>query len=250
MKRILLIGAAGVFNFSRSLLVCILIIATLPLLGACTNLPPKEPSKSEVTPSMVTKKIRQEFSDRSFDEKGAETFALEYGRDAVPILIDLLKSDDAQVPKGKVAIYLGKLGDPSAVKPMQEFIANALQYEIPKYTYLDLVFALHSLGFIGNEASLGYLRKGTHPEFWNIVSPTVAIPELKLDHPGTVQAMREASLRAYASSGKKTVIDDLLKHSDDFKGFSDRLYKDALEEAHRRYSGKKTQKRKMESALK
>ena len=211
---------------------------------------PEKPAKRDFTPSMLATKVQEEFSERSFDEKSAENFALEYGSDTVPILIELLKSNDALIPKGKVAIYLGKLGGPSAVEPIREFITNALQDEIPKDTYLDIAYALHSLGFIGNEASLNYLRQGTYPEFWNHISPTFTIPELKLDHYGAVQAMREASLRAYARSGKKTVIDDLLKRRDDFKGFSDHLYKEALEEAQQRNSGKKLQKRKLESALK
>ncbi|MCC6796593.1 MAG: hypothetical protein IT366_15840 [Candidatus Hydrogenedentes bacterium] len=211
-------------------------VLVFQFISACATAPKEKITADINAPSLLAVEISSEFSERYFDETHAENFARKFGGDAVPALIVLMEKNDTNIPKGKVAIYLGKLADSRAVVPIQEFIKNSIDTYISEDAYLDLAFALRALGLIGDEASLEYLRIGTTREFWNKTNSAFTIPELNLDHDVAVQAMREAALRGYASSGKKSVVDDLSAHPDAFNDFPTHLYQEALKEARRRYS--------------
>ncbi|MDZ4861390.1 MAG: hypothetical protein SGI88_20650 [Candidatus Hydrogenedentes bacterium] len=183
----------------------------------------------------LVKAIEQEFSQPHFNEEGAEKFARKFGIEAVPSLLNLLQSEDVKIPKGKVAVYLGKVGDRRAIAPLKKFVECSLQQEISTSRYLDLCFALHALAFIGTDECLSYLRQGIRYEFWHALNDAFTVPELRLDHESAVQAMREASLRAYATSGKESVLNDLTANRSDFDTFEN-VYPEALQKVRDRVS--------------
>ncbi|MBN2308639.1 MAG: hypothetical protein JXR94_06685 [Candidatus Hydrogenedentes bacterium] len=125
-----------------------------------------QPAASDRTSEEIRASMMEGFSAGA-GETAAEEFAADYGSVAVPVLIEMLGEQD-ELPVGvraRIAICLGKLGDPAAVQPLIDCIEQPVDV-LEWREYKEFSCMITSLGFIGSDEALTYLAKLSTEEYW------------------------------------------------------------------------------------
>jgi len=155
-------------------------------------------------------------------EEGAQQTAEKYGAAAVPFLIEMFQTQDAEVGgarKSKIAFYLGKFRDTRAVQPMVDFIESPLPQEMTEDQLGAILGTMMGLGFIGDEVSLEYLKRLASEDYWLNRPVHPRVPEVSNNYPyhreggmseqDTRGKFREYALEGLGLAGNKKAIEIL-----------------------------------------
>jgi hypothetical protein len=151
----------------------------------------------------------------TFGESTAEAFVLEYGSDAVPILIEIVQ-DESLAPRNKVkaAFYLGKSEDPSAVQPLIALFEDSIAREIPSERRRMMGFCLDALGFTNHREAFVFLERCAGKRYWEELPVQPTVPEDDKDEQETQRYFREWALRGLGVASNPQALDTLTRLRD------------------------------------
>lgn len=193
--------------------------------------------------------IEEEMKGETYSEITAEQFAARNGTAALPALYSILKSSASIHTKTKVCFYLGKIGEPSAINPIIDFLEQPLTEPLTPQVYADWGLAQHGLGYIGADAALDYLEKRFSRQYWATRSTSENFVLPGHSNEGTIDELRKQALRAISSAGNLSAekrIEKLRKTPD---GISDTDFREAKTENDDRRSGQYLIKRNSSRAV-
>ena len=185
------------------------------------------------------KAIHDHMKIRYYGETTAEDFAETYGDDAIPVLLGILKSGDAdRYSLGKVCLYLGKMGAQDTLEPMKQVVKRPLPKELGKNQYSDIYSTMVGIAFLGTDDAFKYLKQLATDEYWAKRKTHPTIPHLKRNEAKARKRLRQMALNSIGYVGNekaKGVLEELRRtEASDMQ----REVDDALEEVEYRLAGK------------
>lgn len=184
-----------------------LFVGVVPLFAA--ELPPE-------TVDAIRAEVAGPF-DRfpQYSESTAEAFVLEYGSDAVSILIGIVQ-DESLAPQNKVkaAFYLGKFEDPRAVQPLIALFENSIAREIPSERRRMMGFCLDALGFTNHPEAFAFLEQCAGKRYWEELPIQPTVPEDGKDEQETQRHFREWAIRGLGAASRPQALDILTRLRD------------------------------------
>ncbi len=157
------------------------------------------------------KAIRAEMSEPGRKELRAKEFADQYGKDAIPVLLDILKSGDRErYYLGNVCHFLGVLGAQEALEPMKERVDRVLsKKDLSEREFDEIRVAFLGIGHLGSDDAISYLKQFITGSYWAArdIHPTVS--ESKYDEGRTQERLQAFSILALGMAGNQNAIDIL-----------------------------------------
>jgi len=184
----------------------------------------------------------QEFVQRTYIHGVPYEEALRFGRENIPILLDMLKDRKEELSWSNIVVTLCIIGDDTVAKPVVEFIDKGPAGNIPDGYYAAKSNAVMALGYLinktGNKEALTYLKQSVDPKAWpdrkvewkaefqatdderNAQLSTMAVLGLALSgHPEAGEALRKLqrqpetpTQKAFAAAVTNTLAEALKDH--------------------------------------
>ena len=121
------------------------------------------------TPVADFESVDSALNTREFSETTAKQFAEQFGDDAVPILLEMLRSPETgKFQKGKISFYLGVMGVTSALPDIIRFIDAPLSGEISRSHDKGIYFATAAIGYLAgrDDEAFSYLMNLNSEDYW------------------------------------------------------------------------------------
>ncbi|MGN6107589.1 MAG: HEAT repeat domain-containing protein [Kofleriaceae bacterium] len=135
----------------------------------CASKPSPKPFRPQGTAGMDLPSDVHEFVNMRFIHGVPYDAARRLGPAAIPSLLAVLGDPQAERQWPVAATTVSMIGDPQALDPLIEFIADG-QGALSRSQYVAKTNALMGLGYIANTSedpkALDYLIEGTNPDVW------------------------------------------------------------------------------------
>ncbi len=161
------------------------------------------------------KAIRAEMAEPLRGGLREKDFADQYGKDAIPVLLDILKSGDGErYYLGDVCHILGVLGAQEALDPMKELVDRALsKKDLTRREFVRVGLALRGIGHLGSDDAISYLNQFITGSYWATrdVHPTVSESKhtKAMNQDKVQEELRTYSIIALGMAGNQKAIDML-----------------------------------------
>jgi hypothetical protein len=96
----------------------------------------------------------------------AEAFAKRFGKRAVPVLLEMLKTESNPTAKRKCCLYLGMIGDTRAVKPIIDYLQSELPAEFTRKHRGEILNAAYGLAFLDSDEARAFVELLMTDEYW------------------------------------------------------------------------------------
>jgi len=169
----------------------------------------------EEAPRSVREEIRAEmtspskYPDRAYSETDAEAFAEKYGKEATPVLLEMLKEDCSPRLKRKICFFLGKLEDSRAVQPMIDLFEASIKTEMDSETRRMMVFILRGLAYSGDSHAREFLKRCAGKDYWTALPVRPTVPEQHWNEGDTRKYLRKNAVISLGRFPDPAIVDTL-----------------------------------------